>query len=143
MATVVEDHQPLIGDAMNGDGSGLLLVVEKLPGVNTLEVSDDIHEALDALQPGLGGIEFHPTIYNPATYIRASISNVQRAAIIALALVALLLLAFSHSWRAALIGLIAIPVSITAALLVAHRLGATLNVMVIAGMVMALGIIIH
>ena len=47
VTTVVEDHQPLIGDAMNGHGPGLLLVIEKLPGVNTLEVSEEILEALE------------------------------------------------------------------------------------------------
>jgi Cu/Ag efflux pump CusA len=67
VATVVEDHQPLIGDAMNSNGSTLMLVVEKLPGVNTLEVTEDILAALDALTPGLGGIQFDPHVYQPAS----------------------------------------------------------------------------
>lgn len=143
VATVVEDHQPLIGDAMNGVGPSLLLVVEKMPGVNTLDVSDDIREALDALRPGLGGIQFDATIYSPASYIRTSIGNVARALLIGIVLVALLLLALSHSWRAALIGMVAIPVSLTAALLVIYQSGATINVMVVGGLVMAIGVVIH
>jgi Cu/Ag efflux pump CusA len=142
VATVVEDHQPLIGDAMNGSGPGLLLVIEKLPGVNTLDVSDDIHEALDALKPGLGGIEFDPTVYSPAGYIRTSIGNVGRAVLIAMGLLAVLLLALSHNWRAALVGLVTIPLSVLAALLVLNQMGATVNVMVLAGLLAALAVIV-
>jgi len=142
VATVVEDHQPLIGDAMNGGGPGLLLVVEKMPGVNTLDVSDDILEALDALKPGLGGIQFDPTIYNPTAYIRTSIGNVERALLIAIGLVALLLLALSHSWRAALIGLVSIPAALMTAMVVLYYSGATMNAMVLAGLMIAIGAVI-
>jgi Cu/Ag efflux pump CusA len=142
VASVVEDHQPLIGDAMNAGGPGLLLVVEKLPGVNTLDVSDDVMEALAALQPGLGGVEFDPTIYNPAGYIRTSMDNVERAVLIVMALLAVLLLALSHNWRAALIGLVTIPLSLVAATLVLFWSGATMNAMVLAGLVIALGVVI-
>lgn len=142
VATVVEDHQPLIGDAMNGHGPGLLLVVEKLPGVNTLKVTNDILRALDALKPGLGGIEFDPTVYQPARYIRTAISNVASALLIALILVAVALLALSYDWRAAVIGLVAMPLSLMAAVLVIYASGATINAMVLAGLVIALGAVI-
>ena len=142
VATVVEDHQPLIGDAMNGQGPGLMLVVEKLPGVNTLEVTDDLLEALDALKPGLGGIEFDPSVYQPAGYIRAAVGNVATALLIALILVAVALLALSYDWRAGLVGLVAIPLSLMTAVLLIYVSGATINVMVLAGLVLALGAVI-
>ena len=142
VATVVEDHQPLIGDAMNGRGPGLMLVVEKLPGVNTLEVTDAILSALDALQPGVGGIQFDPKVYQPATYLRASIGNVATALLLALVLVAVALLALSYDWRAALVGLVAIPASMMTAVLVLHALGWTINAMVMAGLVVALGVLV-
>ena len=56
VATVVEDHQPLIGDGLVGDGNGLLLVIEKFPDVNTLDVTRNVEAALEAMQPGLPGI---------------------------------------------------------------------------------------
>ena len=142
VAEVVEDHQPLIGDAMNGGGTGLLMVIEKLPGANTLEVTDDVMDALEALQPGLGGVQFDPYIYNPASYIRTSIGNVERATLIALVLMAIVLLVVSANWRAAVIGLVAIPLAITAAALVLFWSGATLNIMMVAGLVMALGVLV-
>src|SRR5215510_595637 len=52
VANVVEDHQPLIGDALTKDGPGLLLVVEKFPGTNTLDVTNDVEDALNELLPG-------------------------------------------------------------------------------------------
>ena len=52
VTNVVEDHQPLIGDAVVNDSDGLLLVVEKFPGANTLEVTKGVEDALDKLAPG-------------------------------------------------------------------------------------------
>ena len=55
VATVVEDHQQLIGDAVIDGGPGLMLIVEKLPWGNTLEVTRGVEEALKEMQPGLTG----------------------------------------------------------------------------------------
>lgn len=66
VARVVEDHQPLIGDAVVADGPGLILVVEKAPGANTLEVTRGVESALRALAPGLSGIRIDTTVYRPA-----------------------------------------------------------------------------
>ncbi|HZL84584.1 MAG TPA: efflux RND transporter permease subunit [Candidatus Krumholzibacteria bacterium] len=142
VATVVEDHQPLIGDAMNGHGPGLLLVIEKLPGVNTLEVTDEIQEALDALAPGLAGVEIDSDVYRPANYIRGAIGNVAKSLLVALVLVTVALLALFRDWRAALVGVLTIPVSLMAAVLVIYASGATINAMVLAGLVIALGVLI-
>jgi len=142
VATVVEDHQPLIGDAMNGHGPGLLLMVEKLPGVSTVEVSDHVLEALEALKPGLGGVEFDPNVYYPARYIETSARNVGNALIVGLILVGVMLLALSYDWRAAVIGLVSIPAALVTAALVVNATGATMNVMVLSGLVIALGVIV-
>src|SRR6476620_6681208 len=56
VANVVENHQPLIGDALTSEGPGLLMVIEKFPGANTLEVTRGVEEAMKDLAPGLGGI---------------------------------------------------------------------------------------
>jgi multidrug efflux pump subunit AcrB len=56
VANVVEDHQPLIGDAVINQGPGLMLIVEKLPWGNTLEVTKGVEAALEQMKPGLSGI---------------------------------------------------------------------------------------
>ena len=142
VATVVEDHQPLIGDAMTGQGPGLLFVVEKFPGANTLEVTEDLDEAIEALQPGLAGMQFDTSLYRPARYIQSAIDNVSRAVIVGLVLMAAALLALFYDWRAALIGLVSIPTSLLAAVLVIQATDSTFNAMSLAGLVIALGIVI-
>jgi len=142
VAELVEDHQPLIGDGLNGGGAGLLIVVEKLPGANALKVTDDVLAALDQLKPGLGGIEFDTNIYHPARYIRTAMANVGGAMLLALILVTVLLLALTSSWRAAVVGLVTIPLSLIAAALVLFYTGATLNAMVVAGLLVAVGLVV-
>ena len=142
VADLVEDHQPLIGDGMNAGGNGLLLVVEKLPNANTLKVTDDVLAALEALKPGLGGVQFDASVYQPAKYIRSAMGSVKGALMLAFVLVAVLLLALSGSWRAAVVGLVTIPLSLIAATLVLFYTGASLNVMLLAGLVIALGVVV-
>jgi CzcA family heavy metal efflux pump len=142
VANVVEDHQPLIGDAIINDSPNLLLVIEKLPGTNTKEVTQGLEEALDALRPGFADITFDATLFRPATFIEMAIANLTRTLLISALLVALVLFAFRWNWRATLISFVAIPLSLLAALFVLYLRGATLNAMVLAGLVIALGVVI-
>ena len=69
VATIVVDHQPLIGDAVVAGGAGLVLVVEKFPGADTLAVTSGVEDALEALAPGLSGITTDTSVFRPATYV--------------------------------------------------------------------------
>ena len=142
VANVVEDHQPLIGDALVNDGEGLLLVIEKFPEANTLEVTRGIDDALAALAPGLSGIDIDSSIYRPANYIEAASGNLSWGLLIGLVLAAIGLAALLLNWRSLLIVVVAIPVSLTVAGLVLYALGATINVMVVGGLALALVVII-
>jgi len=139
VATVVEGHGPPIGDAIINDSPGLLLIVEKQQGGNTLDVTRGVEAALAELKPGLAGVEVDPTIFRPATFIERSIGNLTQALWIGCALVALVLIAFTRDWRAASISLVAIPLSLLGASLLLSWTGASINTMVIAGLVIALG----
>jgi CzcA family heavy metal efflux pump len=136
------NHQPLAGDAVINDGPGLMLIVEKLPWANTLDVTRGVEEAIDEMRPGLRGIEIDTTIFRPATFIEESISNLTEALIIGSILVVLVIGAFLFEWRAAAISVVAMPLSLVAAGLVLYERGATINVMVLAGLVIALGVIV-
>lgn len=142
VTTVVEDHQPLIGDALLERGPGLLLVIQKFPGANTLEVTRGVEEALAAMRPGLTGIEVDSTIFRPATYIELAIGNLTTALALGALLAALALIALFFSLRTALISLVAIPLALVAATFVLYLRGATFNVLVLAGLVIALGAVI-
>ncbi|HET9671824.1 MAG TPA: efflux RND transporter permease subunit [Actinomycetota bacterium] len=143
VATLVEDHQPLIGDTVFPDGRpGLMLVVEKLPDSNTVEVTEGVEEALEALRPGLSGMEIDTSLFRPADDVESSARNAVLALAIggALALAALALLLFE--WRSIVIAAAAIVSSLAAAAAVAAIRDITLNVMIVAGLVIALGIVI-
>src|SRR6266487_4411137 len=141
VARVVEDHQPLIGDDILNNGPGLLLVIEKFPGANTLDVTRGIEAKLQELQPGLSGIQIDTTVFRPASFIEMAIGNLTNALLIGFLLLALVLFAFLFHWRTALISLVTIPLSLVAAGLVLYLRGSTINTMVLAGLVIAIGII--
>jgi CzcA family heavy metal efflux pump len=142
VARLVEDHQPLIGDAIINDGPGLLLIVEKYPWANTLEVTRGVEEALDELKPGLQGIAIDSEIFRPATFIEMSIDNLTKALLIGSVLVVAVLLLFLFEWRTALISLVAIPLSLLTAGIVLYLRDATINVMVLAGLIIAVGVVV-
>jgi CzcA family heavy metal efflux pump len=142
LGQVVIDPGPLIGDGVVDDGPGLLLVVQKYRGANTVEVTRGVEEAMQQMQPGLPGITVDTTIFRPATFIEQSLDNLRTAMLLGIALVALIIIAFLFEWRTAFISLIAIPLSLVAAVLVLDAAGATVNVMVLAGLVVAIGVVV-
>jgi CzcA family heavy metal efflux pump len=142
VARVVNGHQPLIGDAVINDGPGLMLIVEKLPWGNTLRVTNGVEDAIDELRPGLRGIDIDTTIFRPATFIETSLHNLRIALLLGCLLVVLVLSAFLLAWRTALISVVAIPLSLLAAALVLYFSGATTNTMVLAGLVIAVGVVV-
>lgn len=142
VADVVENHQPLIGDALAGDGANLLLVIEKFPGSDTVKVTRGVEDALAMLRPGLGGMEIDTTLFRPATFIEMAKDNLTWAVLIASVVLVLMVGLFFFNWRATLISLITIPLSVIAAGLVLYLRGATLNMMVLIGLVIAIGVIV-
>ena len=139
VATVVEGFPQPIGDAVINNGPGLLLIVEKQLGANTLQVTRDVEAALEDLKPALSGVAVDPAIFRPATFIEMSLQNLSRALLVGCVLVILVLLVFLADWRTALISSTAIPLSLLAAGLLLHYRGGTLDTMVLAGLVIALG----
>jgi Cu/Ag efflux pump CusA len=142
VATVSTDHQPLIGDALLSNEAELLLVIEKFPETNTMDVTRGVDEVLRELQPGLPGVTVDTSVYRQASFIDEEVGTLGVAALIALLLIVALFGAFFRSWRTALITLITIPVSLTAAALVIDLRGTGMNTMVLAGMVLALAVIV-
>jgi Cu/Ag efflux pump CusA len=142
VARVEENHQPLIGDAVVGGAPGLLLVVQKLPGANTLTVTHEIDAALDALRPGLAGVRIDSHVFRPASHIESALSNLTIALTIAAAMMISALAAFFLEWRAVLVNVVAIALSLVAAAVVLAATGATINALVLLGLLVALGIVI-
>jgi CzcA family heavy metal efflux pump len=142
LGEVKVDHPPLIGDAVINDGEGLMLIVEKFPWGNTLELTRAVEEAIDTLRPGLSGIEIDSSIFRPATFIELSISNLTQSLLYGAILVVVVLFVFLWDWRIAMISVAIIPVSMMSALLVLNTQGSSINVMVLAGLVIAIGAVV-
>ncbi len=142
VAEVTDAHPPLIGDALVNNGTGLVLVIEKFPWANTLEVTRGVEAALDTLRPGLSGVEIDASLFRQATYIENSIGNLTIALMTGSILAVLVLGALLFDWRSALISLVAIPISLLTAGVLLYMSGSTLNTMILAGLVVALGIVI-
>jgi CzcA family heavy metal efflux pump len=142
VADVTGGTWPLIGDAVINDGPGLMLVVEKYPWANTLELTRGVEQALAELQPGLPEITVDPTIFRAADFIDLAVHNLARALVIGSLLVLLVIGLFLFEWRTALISVIAIPLSLLTAALILDARGATINTMVLTGMVIAVGVVV-
>ncbi len=133
---------PLIGDDVVNDGTGLLVLINKFPGANTLDVTHKIEEKIAELQPGLKGIKMDTSTFRPASFIETIISHMSITLAIGFILLLSALLLIMRSWRAVLISLISIIVSYAVTLLILNLWGTTINIMILAGLIMGVVIII-
>jgi Cu/Ag efflux pump CusA len=142
VATIVEDHQLLIGDAVVHDAPSLMLVVERFPGTNVAQVSADVQSALDSLKPGLTGIDVDTTVYRPATFVETMTRHLGLVLAIGLGLLVLLLLGLFASWRAIAVTIGTVATSAATTLVVLRLLHTPLTMVAIAGLVLALAVIV-
>lgn len=142
VANVVENHQPLIGDAVVNDADGLLLVVEKFPGSDAQDVSEGVEDALEKLAPGLTGLQTDTSVFRPADVIDEALGNLTTAILIGALLLVLALVAVLMRWRTLLVALITIPTSLVAAAVVLDLLGETFNAITFAGLALALAVVV-
>jgi len=142
VSDVVWGTWPLFGDAVIDGGPGLMMIVEKLPWANTLDVTRGVEEAIAQMQPGLPGVKIDTTIFRPATFIDNSIKNLTSSLLIGGVLVILILLFFLYEWRVALISATIIPLSLMASLLVLNLRDVPINVMTLAGLSIAIGAVV-
>jgi CzcA family heavy metal efflux pump len=139
VAEVRVGSPPPIGDAIINDVPGILLIVEKQPWANTLDVTRAVEAAMKELAPGMEGVNVDTTIFRPATFIERALDNLTHSLLIGCVLVIVVLSLFLYDWRAAVISSLAIPLSLIAAMLVLYYRGGTINTMVLAGLIIALG----
>ncbi|WP_202869809.1 efflux RND transporter permease subunit [Kribbella caucasensis] len=143
VASVVEDHQPLIGDSVVDDQPNTILVVERFPGTSVGDVTRAVDEALRDMAPGLAGLQTDTTIFRPADFVEAALANLMTALLIGALLLLLVLAAFLFDWRSALISIVALGLSLTVALGVLSMLGGPLNLIALSGMMIALAVVVH
>ena len=139
VAQVKIGHPAPIGDGVINDGPGILLIVEKQPWGNTLDVTNGVEKMLEELKPALPGVDVDSTIFRPATFIQLSMDHLTEALWLGCLLVVVVLALFLGDWRTTVISLTAIPLSLAIALLFLAWRGETINTMILAGLIIALG----
>ncbi|MGB5024399.1 MAG: efflux RND transporter permease subunit, partial [Saprospiraceae bacterium] len=134
---------PKIGDASSNMQPAIVLSISKQPATNTLELTQKIDDAVTELQNNLpADIHINTHIFRQADFINASISNINKTLLEGSIFVILILFLFLMNWRASLISLLAIPISLIAAILSLHWLGYTINTMSLGGMAIAIGALV-
>ncbi|MGH3474066.1 MAG: efflux RND transporter permease subunit [Aeromicrobium sp.] len=142
LGDVKQDSMQLWGEGVINDGDGLMLIVQKYRGANTKEVTNGVEQTMKEMAPGLPAIEYDTTIFRPATFIEESINNLTVALLLGVLLVVIIISAFLYTFRTAFISLISIPLSLLGAYLVLDARNVTINVMVLAGLVVAIGVVV-
>lgn len=131
-----------------GDGSikgkpAVIMTVQKQPSTNTLELTAKIDAALADLQATLPpDVKIDTEIFRQADFINASISNIQKTLLEGSVFVVIILFLFLMNWRATIISLLAIPISLIVAILTLKWLGFTINTMSLGGMAIAIGALV-
>jgi multidrug efflux pump len=116
--------------------------VFQAPGSNALAVSDQVRATMERLKPQFPPGVQYAVVYDPTDFIRASIRSVVTTLAEAIVLVALVVILFLQTWRASLIPLIAVPVSIIGTFAVMVPMGFTINALTLFGLVLAIGIVV-
>ncbi len=129
-------------NARLNDKSAAFLAVLQLPGSNALQTADEIAATMKQLKksfpPGLD----YTIVYNPTQYVRASVEEVQKTLFVAMILVVIVVLVFLQTWRAAVIPILAIPISLTGSFFMMKVFGFSLNSLSLFGLVLAIGIVV-
>ena len=144
VASVREGPEPRFGDALIAGKPGILIETSTQFGANTLDVTRALEERLDALAPALAkeGVEYHPALLRPASFIESAIEKLRNSLLIGTVLVVALLLITLRDWRGALVSFSAIPLALLTTVWILGALGLSLNTMTLGGLVVALGVVV-
>jgi multidrug efflux pump len=112
------------------------------PGANALNISRDVRATMAELKKNFpDGVDFD-VVYDPTVFVQGSINAVIKTLLEAIALVVLVVVVFLQSWRASVIPLLAVPVSIVGTFALMHLFGFSINVLTLFGLILAIGIVV-
>ena len=126
---------------LDGDPA-VALVIFQLPGSNALATADKIKATMDELSKSFPEGLKYAVVYNPTEFIQQSIDAVVETILEAIVLVVLVVILFLQTWRAAVIPIVAIPISLIGTFFVMSLFGFSLNNLSLFGLVLAIGIVV-
>lgn len=142
VATIELGREDYSSTALLRDGAVTAIAIYQLPGANALDVSKRVKQEMDQLSAYFPeGIEYSVTL-DTTEFIRASISGIYTTLATAFILVLLVILVFLQNWRAMLIPLVTIPVSLVGTFTFMSLLGFSINTLTLFGLVLAIGLVV-
>ncbi|MGI2198408.1 efflux RND transporter permease subunit [Shewanella baltica] len=111
-------------------------------GSNAIQISDDVRAKMAELSKGFPEGLTYEIVYDPTVFVRGSIEAVMKTLLEAVLLVVLVVVLFLQTWRASIIPLVAVPVSLVGTFAFMHLLGFSLNALSLFGLVLAIGIVV-
>lgn len=141
VATLTFAPEAMISEAQIMGKPGVVLMVIGQFGANTLSISKAVEKALAEFDSTFKqqNIDFYSHLFRPADYIERSLANLSGHLLVGACFVLIILFVFLYNLRSAFIAAVAIPVSLTAAVIVLLEAGMQLNIMVLGGLAIALG----
>src|SRR3546814_20311326 len=118
------------------------MAILQSPGANALAVSDQVHAAMKELSADFPSSVKSEIVYDPTQFVRSSIEAVIETLLEAIALVVLVVILFLQTWRASIIPLLAVPISVVGTFAVMHMFGFSINALSLFGFVLAIGIVV-
>jgi len=112
------------------------------PGSNSLALSKGVREVMDRLAPSFPPGVKYDIVYDPTRFVQTSIEKVVETLIEAVLLVVLVVILFLQTWRASIIPLLAVPISIVGTFAALLALGFSINTLTLFGLVLAIGIVV-
>ncbi len=122
--------------------SAVAIPIFAAPGANALDISDNVRATMKQLKESFPEGVDYSIVYDPTVFVRSSIESVITTLLEAIALVVLVVIIFLQTWRASLIPLLAVPVSIVGTFAFMHLLGFSINVLSLFGLILAVGIVV-
>jgi multidrug efflux pump len=128
--------------ALLNNKPAVAIPVLQAPGSNAIEIADKVRAEMADIKANMPeGIDFR-IVYDTTQFVRASIDAVVHTLLEAVLLVVLVVVLFLQTWRASIIPLVAVPVSIVGTFAVLHVLGFSINALSLFGLVLAIGIVV-
>src|SRR5476649_39800 len=122
--------------------SAVAMAINQQPGANSLQISDAVRKTMKELKADMpAGVDYQ-IVYDPTQFVRSSIEAVIHTLIEAIALVVLVVIVFLQTWRASIIPLLAVPVSIIGTFSLLLAFGFSINALSLFGLVLAIGIVV-
>ncbi|MDR3516910.1 MAG: efflux RND transporter permease subunit [Azospirillaceae bacterium] len=122
--------------------SAVAIPIFQSPGSNAIAISDQVRATMAALKQHFPEGVDYAIAYDPTVFVRGSIAAVVHTLLEALALVVIVVIVFLQTWRASIIPLLAVPVSIVGTFAIMHLFGFSINALSLFGLVLAIGIVV-